>query len=623
MGSDGPMIDAPVPPAAISRSTVRPLATLYRLFTISSGYWAGPGRWQARLLAGGLVVLTVAQVALAIQLNLWSADLFDALERRDAGEVLAQSGVFAAIVLGTIGANVAHLECKRRLQLGWRRWLTHRMVEAWMTSGRQHQLPLLPGDHSNPDARIAEDIRLVTEAAIELGHSLLYCILLIVSFVSILWALSGTVMLPLGITTIPVAGHYVWLALIYAGTGSALAFLVSRPLVRATDARQTREANYRFELVRGREHGEAIALLGGEAEERHRLGSLFGGIELAWRQQTASLRALTSFTSAYSTLALMLPFLVAAPRFLASEITLGGLMQTAQAFQQLTSALSWPVDNSQKLAEMFASIDRVLVLENGLAAVDDQHRVGQSGTIEVAPMRGPALMVRNLSIAHPDGRAMFTGIDVEMRPGERVLILGDPQLTRTLFKVVAGVWPWGTGRVELPEDAEILFVPHHPYFPSDTLRHVLAYPDDPSAYATSDFLRALDRVGLARLHDRLDSVEDWDITLDPSEQQRLGLGRALLKRPAWLFLEEPSDALGPEAARALLTTLVEDLPEVSLLTISRSTEMETIYHRTLRLEPASGGHVFVRDTPGPTIASPGRSRLGLDVWRRGRKPSDR
>ncbi|MCC7273384.1 MAG: ABC transporter ATP-binding protein/permease [Alphaproteobacteria bacterium] len=578
--------------------TAHPFATLRRFLVLSGGYWTEPGSWPARLLSFGLVTFTVALVALAIRLNLWSADLFDALERREAGEVLAQAGIFIAIVLATVATTVCHLECKRRLQLGWRRWLTHRMVDAWMLAGHQHQLALMPGDHSNPDARIAEDIRLLTESAFELANSLLYCILVLVSFVSILWVLSGTIVVSVGGLSVDIQGHYVWLALIYAGSGTVVAFLLGRPLVRATDSRQTREADYRFELVRGREHGEAIALLAGEPEERRRLRGLFLGIEAAWRQQTASLRTLTMFSSAYSTLATMLPILIAAPRYLASEIALGGLMQAAQAFQQLTGALSWPVDNFQRLAEMFTSIERVLVLHDGLRDVVDQHRPGEHGTIAVASARGPALTVRDLSIAHPDGRAMFAGIDAEILPGERVLILGDPQLSRTFFKVIAGIWPWGAGQVDLPDDATILFVPHRLYFPTDTLRQVLAYPDEPTAFPTEAFAAVLDRVGLPDLRGRLDALEDWENVLDRAEQQRLGFAQALLKRPTWLFLEDPGDALGEESAQALLATLIAEMPNVTLLTISRRAEMEALYHRTLRLEPAADGHVFVRDVHG-------------------------
>ncbi|MGE0715823.1 MAG: ABC transporter ATP-binding protein/permease [Alphaproteobacteria bacterium] len=587
-----------------------PFATLRRFMSIAGGYWTDRQCWRSWLLTAGLVGLTVAQVLLAVRLNIWSADLFDALERRQSWEVSNQALIFAAIVVATVAVNVVHLECKRRLQLGWRNWLTRRMIEAWMAAGRQHQLALLAGGHSNPDARIAEDVRLVTESAFDLGHSLLYCLLLLGSFVGILWVLSGTIQVSVGGLSLAIDGHYVWLALIYAGAGSLLAFMLGRPLVRATDARQTREADFRFELVQGREHGEAIALLAGEGEERRRLGGLFAGIAAAWRQQTRSLRTLTLFSSAYGTLAMMLPILVAAPRFVAGEITLGGLMQGAQAFQQLTGALSWPVDNFQRLAETFTSIERVLVLRDGLDEVEEQHRPGHRGTIRVAPICGPSLTMRGLSIAHPDGRAMFEGIDAEIHPGERVLILGDPRLTRTLFKVVAGVWPWGAGTVELPQDATVLLVPHRPFLPRSTLREILAYPNEPGSYPAESFARVLDRAGLGALGRQLDGIADWDTALDPAEQQRLAFAQALLKRPRWLFLEEPGDALNPEDANRLVTTLLEDLPGVTLLTISRSAQMESLYDRTLRLDPAADGHVFVRD------------RRRAQPWRRPDDPAE-
>lgn len=608
----------PVPPSAL-----RTGAAMARFFRVAGGFWSGPDRWAAGLLTGGLISLTIVQAFLAVWFNLWSADLFNALERRDADEVIVQSGIFAVIVGATMVNNAAHLEMRRRLQMAWRRWLTTRVVNGWMTKGRQHQLTLIPGPHSNPDARIAEDIRLATEAAVELAHSLFYCLLLLIGFVSILWVLSGTIPIVIGTFAFDLPGHFVWLAFLYAGGGALVAFFLGQPLVRATDRRQTAEANFRFGLVRAREEAEAISLLGGEGNERRRLAGLFQGIAEAWRLQTAGLRSLTVFSSAYSTLATMFPILIAAPRYLAGEMTLGGLMQTAQAFQQLTGALSWPVDNSPRLAETIASIERIIVLQDAIDALT-REATHAGVTIDVQATSGGSLTFRDLTIADANGATLFAGISTEIRPGQRVLILGDPQLARTLFKVVAKVWPWGRGRVELPDDAAIHFLPGGLHLPVDTLRAVLAYPDDPERFDHDRYVHALARVGLANLVPRLDDIEEWTRLLDTSERQRVGFARVLLKKPSWVFLEEPGEALGLEAERALMKVLVEELPEVTLLTAAHHAELESFYDRTLRLEPAGDGRVFVRDSgPREPAGGPAKRRWpAIERIRKGFGESD-
>ena len=612
--SPDPMPQAP--PLAATGTSMG--GTLRRFARLAGGYWTGTERWSARLLTALLVTLGILQILLVVRLNLWNADLFDALERRDAREVLVQAAVFAAIVAGTMAANAAHLEVRRRLQMGWRRWLTMRVGDSWLDRGRQHQLTLVPGAPGNPDARIADDIRLATEASIELANSLFYCVLLLGSFVSILWVLSGTVRLPLGGLDLSVPGYLVGLALLYAGVGVAVAFLLGRSLVHVTDLRQSAEAGYRSGLIHDLEQAEAIALLAGEDNERRRLRALFRAIVASWQLQTQGLRRLTLFTSAYGTMSAMFPILIAAPRYLAGDLTLGGLMQTAQAFQQVTAALSWPIDNFPRLAETVASMERVLVLQHAVDTIGaEAARPGLA--IDVAAVSGSSLTFRDLTIADADGGVLFSGISTEIRPGERVLLLGDPRLARALFKVVARVWPWGRGRVELPDDAAIHFLPASLHLPADTLRAILAYPDDPGMFDQPACAQALARVGLGDLGPRLDSPGDWVRQLDPSQRQRVGFARILLKRPSWIFLEEPGEALDTAAELALMQVIAEALPAATLITASHHGELEAFYGRTLRLEPAADGRVFVRDSGGraPAGAKARPAWPAIEVIRRG------
>ena len=492
-----------------------------------------------------------------------------------------QIGVILIILVAGMSIASLHLMVKRKVQVSWRNWLTRRVMEDWMFAGRQFQVSYMPGEHDNPDGRIAEDIRTTTEAAIDLAHSLGYCCLLLVSFVKILWTLSGPFELKILGSNFHIPGHMVWIALIYSTTATSLALLIGWPLIRATDKRQSAEANFRFGLVRGRENAESIALLHGEADERRRLGGLFDGIQRTWNRQTAALARLFLFTSGYSILSTAFPILIAAPRYITGDTSLGELMQTSQAFQQLTQALSWPVDNLQRGAEWRASAERVLALWDALKALDEGTRLGANAAIEVAQSNRPVLAFHNLHIANPNGEIVLANFNAEIGQGERVLISGDPTASIKLFKVVAGLWPWGRGSVELPCNADIFFMPQRPYLPIGRLRSAVAYPAGPTAFDDAALVKALTRVSLRHLAARLDEVETWEQALTPSEQQRLGFARLFLHRPNWIFIEEATDALDTEGEEDMMNLLIRELPTATVLTIGYHATLEAFHQRSL------------------------------------------
>lgn len=564
---------------------------------LAAPFWRDADKLVATAL---LAMLTATMVAIAIWLNLWNANLFDALESKSMERFLVQVGVFAVILVVNTLTVTLHLHLKRRIQVGWREWLTQRLIGEWMDRGRHYQINLMPGNHGNPDGRIAEDIRIATEMAIELGHSILYSLLLLFSFIGILWSLSGLISLPIGDGGVDLPGHMVWLAIAYSAIGGAIAFALGRPLVKATDQRQTVEADFRFGLVQARESSEAIALAGGEVAERHRLTDLFAAIRQIWDRQTESLWRLMAFSSTFNTLWAMLPILVSTPRYLAGAISLGGLMQTAQAFQQVTSALSWPVDNFPKVAEWRASVERILALHNVAEAVHRDVVHGNAHTIHVEPANRPVLAFRELGIANPDGTALFTGITAEIAAGDRVLIAGDPKLTHTLFKVVAQVWPWGCGTVQLPDAATTFFMPERPYLPAGSLRQALAYPEAAGSFDDAALTDALQRVGFGDLVARLDESGQWDRTLGAAELQRLGFVRLLLRRPAWIYLQEATSALDDQTEADLLRLLDQAFPTATVIAIGHGRALERFHRRKLTLEPAGGGAIFVRVThPAP------------------------
>ncbi len=555
---------------------------LRKMVRLAGPYWSSTQKWQIRGATLLLLVLTMGQVGLTVWGSYWNRALFDALEQRSVRGVLVQVGVFALIFVISIGVTAAHLMVKRWLQLDWRRWLTYRLVGRWMESGRHYRLLFSAGEHDNPDGRIAEDIRITTESAIALAHSLVFSLLILGSFVEILWSVSGTIRVP-G-TTIDVPGYMVPLAIVYALAGSALGWVFGRPLVRTTNALQTAEATFRFALARARERSEAIALIHGEPMERRGAAARFAQIVRDWDRQSLAFMGIVSFSTAYGALLPVFPVLVAAPQYIAGAMTLGVLMQAAQAFQRLTSALSWPVDNLGEIARCRASADRVLSLYQDMRRLDAEARTPNRHRIFFGVSDRPRLVIEDLCIAEPAGRILLEHFSIEVHRGERVLITGHPTVTASLFKVIGGLWPWGTGRVLLPGEGSVFFMTQRPFLPEGSLRDALCYPRPGNAFGDASIRRALECAGLAWLLPRLDQHDHWEHVLPLRAQQRLSFARALLLRPGWIFMEEATGAFDPKGEKMILEMLHRELPDTALLTISFHPGLERLHDRKIVLD---------------------------------------
>jgi len=554
---------------------------LRQVLRLAGPYWNSRRKWPVRGMTALLLLLTVAQVGLAVWTNYWNRGLFDALEQRDVHEVFVQVAIFALIFGCTIAVTAAHLVVKRWLQLDWREWLTDELVGRWLERGRHYQLPYRPGEHDNPDARIAEDVRIATETAIALGHTLVYSALSFGLFVGILWEISGVLRVP-G-TAIEVPGYLVPLAFLYAGLGAVIGWGFGRPLVRSTNALQTAEADFRFGLSRVREHAEAIALVHGEPLERVAATGRFGHIVRDWNRQSLAYMGIVGFATGYGALLPVFPILVAAPQYILGVMSLGVLMQAAQAFQRLTSSLSWFTDNLGDIARTRASADRVLALHEAMERLDAEAAAPDARRIVVALGAKPRLVIDDLCITEPGGRILIEDFSCRVARGERVLISGDPAVTSSLFKVLAGLWPWGSGAVLLPADDRLLFMPQRPFLPEGTLRAALCYPQAADAFDPAIVRRALECAGVAWLAPRLDEHDTWEQALPLRVQQQLAVARALLQQPAWIVMEEATEALEPRAERQILEMLYRELPDTGVLAMGSRAGLEPLHGRRLVL----------------------------------------
>ena len=434
------------------------------------------------------------------------------------------------------------------------------------------------------------------------------------SFLVMLWTLSGTLRFHLAGFALAIPGYMVWVAIVYAAAGSIATHLVGRRLIGINFDLQRADADFRFRMIRIRENAESVALYGGEADEQEQLHDLL-------RPHLADLVAvdegpdagLTFFTAGYGQAATIFPILVAAPRFFSGAISLGGLTQTAFAFGQVQSSLSWFVDAYPRIAQWTASVNRLIGFEEELVRATQLPTA--AGAIQVTPSPGPALDVDGLHLRLPDGRSLLDATSLRIDAGERVVVSGPSGSGKsTLFRALAGIWPYGTGTVTLPQGRRVLFLPQRPYLPIATLRQVLSYPDRSPGHADAAFRQALVDARLPHLTARLDEEANWALELSGGEQQRIGFARVFLYRPDWLFMDEATSALDEETEQALYALVHERLPGITVVSVA---------HRPGRGHlPPTTAHAPSRDPVHRGRSGTGHRRLtplvriGLPVRRR-------
>ncbi|CAA9890268.1 ABC transporter [Candidatus Methylobacter favarea] len=555
-----------------------------RFIRLAGPFWNSDNKAAIRRQTLAMIVLTVIQIGIAVVITEWSAALFNALEQHSMPRLLKQTALLILIFAATMAATATHLKIKRRLQVEWRGWLTDRVTSQWMDKAHHYQVThIQSANHDNPDGRIAEDIRIATEDGIALCHSLFYSVLVLISFTAVLWTLSGKIIVDLGLIEVPIYGHLVWIAVIYAVVASFLGWRIGKPLINATDSRQTVEANFRFNLVTARENSLAIALIHGEADERKRFFRLFQDIIGAFNRQTHALSNIMLFTSGYSVLSMAFPVLVSAPRYILGSITLGALMQSVQSFQQMTSALSWPVDNMSTVAQWRASVERVLSLMKALDDLELELARTDPHRIVLEKGEDSVLRFQDLCIFRLDSVVCVSELNAEIKAGERVLIAGNAFTGSKLFKAIAGLWPWGSGHIVVPDDEPMFFMPPRPYLPTGTLRAAICYPSAGEPVSQTALVQALELAGLKELAEQLDQVDIWDKSLPREQQQRLGLARLLLQRPKWILLQEAFDSLTPDGETAMFQVICQELPGATLLTITNQPTVEKLHQRRITL----------------------------------------
>ncbi|KWV74834.1 ABC transporter ATP-binding protein/permease [Pseudomonas sp. Env-44] len=544
-----------------------------RTWAMITPYWRSEEKGRAWLLLAAVIGLSLFSVAISVWINHWYKDFYNALEKKDTAAFWQLIGYFGGIAAVAILGAVYRLYLTQMLTIRWRAWLTEKHFSRWLAHKNYYQLEQ-GGYTDNPDQRISEDLNNFTSGTLSLGLGLLRNVVSLVSFSIILWGVSGSIEV-FGVT---IPGYMFWCALLYAAVGSWLTHLIGRRLIGLSNQQQRFEADLRFSMVRVRENAESIALYNGEPNERQRLSTRFGKVwQNFWDIMKVSKR-LTFFTAGYSQIAIIFPFIVAAPRYFTGKIELGELMQINSAFGNVQENFSWFINAYSELATWRATSDRLLSFQQAMS--DNEQR---TPAIDVRP-EGERLVIKDLGMDLADGRHLLTDADMTVEPGERVMLSGRSGSGKsTLLRAMGHLWPAGHGSIRLPA-TRYLFLPQKPYLPIGTLKAVLSYPQDDSVYPAERYAQVLETCRLPHLVNRLDEANHWQRMLSPGEQQRLAFARALLFAPRWLYMDEATSAMDEEDEATLYQALIDQLPGLSIVSVGHRSSLKRFHGRHVRID---------------------------------------
>jgi putative ATP-binding cassette transporter len=555
---------------------------LDQLSMMHRAFMASPTRNAIFALACGTLGVVLATAFGQILLNRWNQPFYDALERRDLHAFLHQLVVFAQIAGGLLILNVGQTWLNQMLRLKLREGLTRDLLAEWMRPRRAFRLANAGAIGVNPDQRLHEDTHHLTDLSTDLGVGLLQAAIILLSFIGVLWSLSSGFVFHVWGKEFAIPGYMVWAAVIYAGTASWLSWLVGRPLISLNGDRYAREAEMRFSLVRVNEHIDAISLAGGEADERRRLELDLADVLDASRRILAAMVRLEWVTAGYGWITVIAPIVIAAPVYFAGDMTFGGLIMAVGAFNQVHASLRWFVDHIGGIADWRATLLRVAAFRSALLKVDEMHDVEKRIALEEEETG--RITLQDIEIASPAGCTVLSDTNVVIGPGEHVAVTGGPGAGKTLFfRAIAGLWPWGSGRIGLPAGEAVTFIPRTPYFPPAPLRDVLCYPCGPHELADADMISALTKLGLSRLAGHLDREARWDRELSEDEQRLLAFARLALHKPRWVVIDEALDTLKGRVRHQVFSILEEYLAGATIINIGHANRNGHFFTRELDL----------------------------------------
>jgi putative ATP-binding cassette transporter len=562
---------------------------LRQVWHLTRSYWKSEEKKKAFLLLAAILILNLGVVYMLVLLNEWNNAFYTALQNYQTEEIFSQLWRFTKLAFTYIVLAVYAYYLQQTLILNWRRWLTNRYMDEWLQSKTYYRLEMFGKDMDNPDQRISEDVSLFVTRTLSFFIGIIKALCTLLSFVAILWQLSGPLSFQFMGRNWTINGYMVWVAVAYAVIGTYLTHKVGHRLVGLNFVQQRYEADFRFSMMRMRENAESVAFYHGESHERKVFGERFKRLLDNFWKIVQKQKQLVWLNSGYSQIAIIFPFVVAIPRYLKKELTLGGLMQVATAFGRVQESLSYFVDVYASLAEWQAVVDRLTSFGAHMQAVRE---AGNQEHVERRFVNQPEIEIENLEVDLPNGQAILKPLTMTFEPGENVLIRGSSGSGKsTLLRALAGIWPFARGKVTMPDFEHVMFIPQRPYLPLGKLRDAVLYPG--TRHRTDEELKALMtdcRIGY--LADRLDQEADWSHVFSVGEQQRLAFVRALIYEPTWLFMDESTSALDEDTEAAMYKLLAERLTKTTLVSVGHRSTLTSFHQRALTLNKQTGEAVL-------------------------------
>lgn len=596
-------IASPAPPDAPALALDRRVVMAFA--RLSGGFWRGDSAPRAWTITLALVACLSLSIGATLAMNHWNKWFFDALAAKDAATLLRAVLMLGVIIAAMSAVGVGIVRSRETLQVRWREWVTRQLIDRWIDRQRFYHLGLTRTEPANPEYRISDDTRWATELLVDCGIGLFLALIGAATFISILWSVGGSLTVPIGGTNITIPAYMVLAALVYGVLGSGLMLRIGRPLIGSVVTKNEAEGHFRFALMRVRDNAESIALSRGAADEKKLAGSLYDTLVARWLSIVRQHGNLTWITNASGPLIPIFPLLVATPKYLSGALSLGEVMQLAAAFVQVQVAISWIVDNYNKIADWYASARRIVELTDAAEAIDQRFAVAESvaSRLTLTTSTDGALRLADLTITDGHGQPLVADVDLTARPGEHLVVSAPSGGGKTsVVRAIAGLWPWGQGRIERPANASLLVIPQRPYVPATSLRAALHYPTGAEKIDEARYAASLSRVGLGALISRLDETVRWDHALSNGELQRLAVARILVQRPDIVVLDEALGAIDEASRQDLMRAIGDALPKTTVISFTQSAPVASA--KTIHIDLARPRKLPIPPTEPTRIAVP-------------------
>ncbi|MBP2636207.1 MAG: yddA [Firmicutes bacterium] len=553
------------------------------IWRISRGYWQSEEKWYARMLLTVIVGLQLLDIYVLVKYNAWQNTFYNTIQNLDKSGFLTYLGYWPVFTVVFLVIEIYKLYLLQQLEIKWRSWLTNHYLSDWLNKRTYYLMQIIDNSTDNPDQRISEDLRLFVFSTLELLLGFIRAVVSLCSFAVILWNLSGTMEISLGLQQVSIHGYMVWVAVVYAFAGSLLTAIVGNSLVGLDYAKQRYEADFRFSMMRLRENSECIAFFHGEQRELDNFNNSFTKIIDNFRGIMVRQKKLSWVTLLHWRLTFIFPYLVCAPRLFSGQMQLGGLMQTASAFTQVELALSFFIRNYFSLTE--ASLAELQAVVNRLTSfmdhMDQIQEIAKKKSIKICHTPAPEFLITGLDVSLPNGELLLKKLELQIQAGDKLLITGASGTGKsTLMKALAGIWPFGQGSIHIPLNQKLLFLPQKPYLPLGTLHDAIIYPCAANFVTDEKIQEIMIMCKLGHLIPRLYQTENWAQILSLGEQQRVAIARVILQRPEWLFLDETTSALDELTEKAMYLLLLEQLPKATVISVGHRSTL-TEYHKLI------------------------------------------